>query len=112
VFTMPGLCRVGVLAVIGLVRPASHLSVVAMQLLVVIFAGYVSQSQSLAVLGQLLIGQRAEVAQGARDHVEDVHPEMLTRWGLSDNRPTEPWSPPSERECCGHCGRPNFHPAA
>ena len=70
---MPGRWWVRVLAFVGLVCTAHHLFVVTVQLVVMIFAGYVTQSQCLVLFFEFLIGQRVEAAQCARNGVKYAH---------------------------------------
>lgn len=70
---VPGHWRVRVLAVVVGVRTARHLYAVTVQLVVMIFAGCVTQSKRLALRCQVLVAQRAEAAQRACNGIEDAH---------------------------------------
>lgn len=81
---MPALWWVWVLAVVCLVCTAHHLLVVAVQLVVVVFAGNVTQPQRLALFCEFLVGQRVEATQCACNAVKNAHAQMLSHLGATN----------------------------
>lgn len=83
--TVLRLGRIRVLALIGLVRTARHLVVVAVQLAVPIrrladiLGGYEALPQRLALVLSFRVGQLAEATQAAREESKMPMPEMRSR---------------------------------
>jgi hypothetical protein len=85
----PGLSWLWVLASVCLVCAAHHLRVVAaqlvveaLQLIVEVFVGDVTQSQRFALFFEFIVGQRAEAPKCAFNTVKNAHAQMLSQPGL------------------------------